>query len=450
MMQTCLLEGLNSVLKVSIALSLVVAMSMFITSQSMADWIKVDNAVQTCYQKGVPHTDRNGHMLSKYDPQRSFLPIGIYHFVLDDQSSGILGFDYLAASGFNCCHYCELQKLSDLIGDAEKSGIQLFPHHPTDEDVKAYKDSPAILGWYLDEEATGFYWGPNMEAAFKKFLARRDAIKAIDPNHPVFALDACWITPPATDWWVKWNSSGDVTSHDNYPLNGKHTSLSYDMGIPESISLAVSSVKQKKPMWFCAQAHSYDDPKFRCVFPTPMQERCMIYTALIHGATGIIYFGIDSYILRGGKCIGIAPDPQPDYNRSTSPDRVKANARQLAASRELWETVVGLNREIAGLRPSILSPTASVPYEVYIQDLPPSVSSSPIRTLLKTNPAGGYTLLLSNVQAKPWNARVRFPDLRKLTVNELFADNKQIAVNGDSFDISCPGFDARAFSVYLK
>ncbi|MCE5323639.1 hypothetical protein LLG46_10035 [bacterium] len=429
---------------------LVAKMSTINDNKNMSGWIKVDDAVQTCYQKGVPHTDSSGRMLFKYDPSRSFLPIGIYHFVLNDQSSGILGFDYLAASGFNFCHYFEHQQLSDLVDGAVKSGIRLIPHHPTDEDVRTYKDSPAILGWYLDEEATGLYWGKDMESAFNKFLARRDAIKAIDPNHPVFALDACWITPPATDWWIKWNSSGDVTSHDNYPLNGEHTSLSFEMGIPESVGLAVSSVKQSKPMWFCAQAHSFDDPKFRCVFPTPMQERCMIYTALIHGATGIIYFGIDSYVLRGGKCIGVAPNPQPDYSLCDSPERAMADTEQIASSRRLWETIVGLNRELAELRSSILSSTATIPYEVYIQDLPTSAPSSPIRTLLKTDPAGDFTMLLTNVQTEPCNVRVRFPGSQKLTVTELFADSNQISASGDTFEISCPGFDARVLKISLR
>ncbi len=36
-------------------------------------------AVQTMYRGGVPHTDRQGRFLLRYDPARSFFPIGIYH-----------------------------------------------------------------------------------------------------------------------------------------------------------------------------------------------------------------------------------------------------------------------------------------------------------------------------------------------------------------------------------
>ena len=35
-------------------------------------------AVQTIYQKGVPHTDRNGNRLMKYDAAKSYLPLILY------------------------------------------------------------------------------------------------------------------------------------------------------------------------------------------------------------------------------------------------------------------------------------------------------------------------------------------------------------------------------------
>jgi hypothetical protein len=36
------------------------------------------NAVQVVYRGGVPHTDKNGNLLTRYDPQRSFFQIGIW------------------------------------------------------------------------------------------------------------------------------------------------------------------------------------------------------------------------------------------------------------------------------------------------------------------------------------------------------------------------------------
>jgi hypothetical protein len=54
-----------------------------------------------------------------------------------------------------------------------------------------------------------------MDARFDAFLKRRDAIHALDPRHPVFPLDVPLIVDDAQPWWIKWNTAGDVSAHDN-------------------------------------------------------------------------------------------------------------------------------------------------------------------------------------------------------------------------------------------
>jgi hypothetical protein len=38
-------------------------------------WVALPDAVQKRYQKGVPHTDRNGRPLTTFDTATSFLPL---------------------------------------------------------------------------------------------------------------------------------------------------------------------------------------------------------------------------------------------------------------------------------------------------------------------------------------------------------------------------------------
>ena len=40
-----------------------------------------------------------------------------------------------------------------------------------------------------------------MSGHFEQYKQQYAAIKAMDPNHPVFILDCPWITSPATEWW---------------------------------------------------------------------------------------------------------------------------------------------------------------------------------------------------------------------------------------------------------
>ena len=59
------------------------------------------------------------------------------------------------------------------------------------------------------------------------------------------------------EWWRKWNSFGDISSHDNYPFDYRSTSLAQingdGGGIPQSVSLAVQINEEKKPIWLCVQ-----------------------------------------------------------------------------------------------------------------------------------------------------------------------------------------------------
>jgi hypothetical protein len=41
--------------------------------------------------------------------------------------------------------------------------------------------------------------------------------------------------------------------------------------------------------------------------PSPREMRGQVYAGIVHGATGIIYFAMDSGVTRDGQVMGIAP-----------------------------------------------------------------------------------------------------------------------------------------------
>ena len=177
-----------------------------------------DEAVQTIYQESVPHTDKMGRQLMQFDEERSFLPICMYHALTGDHHGRQYSFAPLKQAGFNCVHTWEGQKLDSIIEPLRKENLQLIYHRPKNAEIKKYANDPNILGWYLDEEPTGHYWGSNMNAKFDAFQKRMQEIKEIDKIHPVFIVDTSWIKFPVTAWWIKWNTAGDISSHDNYAL----------------------------------------------------------------------------------------------------------------------------------------------------------------------------------------------------------------------------------------
>lgn len=81
----------------------------------------------------------------------------------------------------------------------------------------------------LEEEATGRYWNAsdpsqqNEARHYAEYVALMQKIKKLDPFHAVFMMDGSSdglteLTPPTNAWWTRWNTHGDVSSHDQYEL----------------------------------------------------------------------------------------------------------------------------------------------------------------------------------------------------------------------------------------
>ena len=111
----------------------------------------------------------------------------------------------------------------------------------------------------------------------------------------------------ATHWWDRWNSYGDVSSHDNYPFDYRATNLESingdGGGLPQSVSAAVRINDEQKPVWLCAQTFESGN----WIMPSAREVRTQVYTALVHGATGIMYFAMDSVYTRAGGVVGMGP-----------------------------------------------------------------------------------------------------------------------------------------------
>ena len=97
-------------------------------------------------------------------------------------------------------------------------------------------------------------------------------------------------------------------------------------GIDKSVGLAASINNESKAVWLtvtgmcqptihgraqctcmtigCAAWESIGGP---WLMPSPREMRGQVYAGIVHGATGIIYFAMDSGVTRDGQVMGIAP-----------------------------------------------------------------------------------------------------------------------------------------------
>jgi hypothetical protein len=373
--------------------------------------------IVTVHREHVPHTNRNGHVLLKYDPKQSFLSIGSWGQVLPDAEGGPYpDWKELADAGFNTIWPINWDdRAPDL---AAQVGVQLvFMGEISPALQKKLNGHPTLLGNMWTDEPTGKLNIPNfdMEEHFQSFLKYKKQVNSSMPGLPVFINDppAIFPDPPKfKEWWMKWNTAGDLSCQDVYPLvdrKSRTRSLGEDpAGIPQVVSLAASINKGVKPVWTIVAAFDApNDPQWPFRMPTPVQLRAEIYTAIVHGATGVAYFVMDSHSVRQGGIVGMSPRPKAQY---ASGEAAIATPAELVLSRALWEMSKQINAELKDLTPAILSPTAGadVDYKVKIKG-ESAVTKAPLKCLLKAHPDGGYVLLTVNVDDAVLDATFEFP-----------------------------------------
>ena len=67
------------------------------------------------------------------------------------------------------------------------------------------------------------------------------------------------------------------------------------------MALAVSSNNESKPVWLCVQAFEGG----AWLMPTVREMRGQLYTGIVSGSTGIIYFAMDSCKFTSGAAVYI-------------------------------------------------------------------------------------------------------------------------------------------------
>ena len=382
------------------------------------------DSVQHIYLDGVPHLDRDGQKCMAYDPAKFVFPRILYHPRLTLDKAGKLPTDFAAieAAGYNMIE--TTAKLSnELLDESEKHNLRIIKCFARPDDAKNFGQHPALYAWDVIDEPDHDGRFSAYPHRFKIYREFRDGIRKYDPKRPIFVNNVAWILPPNLPWWVKWQKIGDIACHDNYPIEHPQgtpprPSLSFNIGIPETVSLAVSVTDQKKPVWMIAQAFTDQrDGKGRWPLPTPTELRAMVYTALIHGATGISIFSYDNWVTRDANILGISPAPLASYDPNEKKHRV-ATEEELQAMRELWDQAARINNEIKTLTPWLYSPTSKA--ELKVQIAGESKTPAPIRVLIKKY-GGEYRILAANIDRAPIQVKFLWPG-RNVRVEKIFFD----------------------------
>ena len=265
--------------------------------------------------------------------------------------------------------------------------------------VEAYRDHPAILAWYLNDELPRKL-APQLEGYYH-------AVRQGDPSRP------CFIVLCNTSEFRYFPQTTDILGVDPYPIP-RHPVTQ----VADYLDAAQKAVQGAEPVWLVPQAFAWYQYNSKNAdrghipskeelrtgrAPTREEERCMTYLGLIHGAKGLIYYCY--YDLR----------VLPQY-------------------KEMWGWMKSIAAEVKTLSPALLSTQAPGHWRV----------STPVQGRLFRKGDRLY-LLAANPTKAP--CQVRF-DLERTIGRqvEVLFENRDIPANDGTFQDS---FTPLAVHVYL-
>jgi len=245
--------------------------------------------------------------------------------------------------------------------------------------MAAYRNHPALLAWYLNDELP-----PHMVPSLTEYYQRA---RANDPNHPAYIVIAA---PPELRHF---RATTDIMGADPYPIPQSPVTE-----VSDQTDNAVAGVGGHKPVWVVPQAFGWyqyrPEGSDRGRVPTEAEletgraptyeeERCMTYLALAHGAKGLIYYCY--YDLR----------VLPQYA-------------------EMWGWMKQIGAEVKALSPVLLSSDDLGPARV-------TPATAPIHTKLKRH-QGREILIAVNAGREPCEVMLESKHKLPAQVKVMFED----------------------------
>ncbi len=139
-------------------------------------------------------------------------------------------------------------------------------------EIKTFRDHPALLGWYISDEPNGYKIAPD------RLLEIYNTVKENDPWHPVSIV---FMAPFLSA--RKYANALDIVMADPYPVPNLPVTIVGD--VAEALKTEFNG---RNPVWIVPQEFGGGELWSR--EPTIQEIRSMTWLSIINGATGIQYF----------------------------------------------------------------------------------------------------------------------------------------------------------------
>ena len=258
------------------------------------------------------------------------------------------------------------------------------------EEIKTFRDHPALLGWYISDEPNGYKIKPEiLEEIYR-------TVKEADPWHPVSIV---FMAPFLSS--KRYADALDIVMADPYPVPDIPVSL-----IGNVTGQLKAEFAGKKPVWIAQQ--SFGGGEIWGREPTLQEIRSMTWQAIIRGATGIQYF-------------------------------VRQGLNYFPKSAATWSECGRIAMEVAELTPWLLSDEETLPVE----------SSSPNILLTSKRHNDQLLVMVVNKVNEPAIVTIKIPGIKNARAKLIF-ENRSLPVTGGSITDHLAAFGSQAYLISLN
>ena len=134
-----------------------------------------------------------------------------------------------------------------------------------EQEVRTFRDHPALLSWYVSDEPDGQFIAPE-ELADAVALIRK-----LDPHHPISMV---FVDPKPS---LPYQDLLDIVMTDPYPIPGNSV-----VNAGEYLQKLKEFYQFKKHIWIVPQA--FGGQEYWSREPTPNELKAMVYLGVVHGA----------------------------------------------------------------------------------------------------------------------------------------------------------------------
>jgi hypothetical protein len=378
---------------------------------------------------------------------KPFFPLGLYYCgeEFEDDSGRLL--KQLRGYGFNTLGYYRygMANWKKELDRAHAAGFKVWVrgHNGFDldvpgtekdvvEQVRALRDHPALLFWEFQDEP--ILNKVSVEGSRKGYRL----VKKEDPNHPLLVVE--W--PGAVDLFHTWKGIGDVFATDLYPIprERKYGGLAnHDITQMRDYISALKKGYGEKPVSLVLQAWAWEPLKDgEKGYPTVRESRFMAYQAVIHGATGLHYYG-QVHCSKPNSAAGLSSEAKDPAVRKKEFEE----CRRLNAL--FWERHKSFFQELEKAATIFVLPNARAADAITVVKQEPAGERG-IESATKQSEKGPI-LLAVNADNKPRTATFRLPAATKdvKEIHVLFEDRKLAVTNG-TFTDRFASYDAHVYA----